>query len=57
MEIVLASHGMPLVQAVARSLDILDALAGETELGLVEIANRAGLGPSTAHRLLATLVG
>jgi IclR family acetate operon transcriptional repressor len=47
---------MPLVQSVARSLEILEALAGETELGLVEIAGRTSLQPSTAHRLLATLV-
>lgn len=47
---------MPLVQSVARSLEILETLAGEPELGLVEIATRAGLQPSTAHRLLATLV-
>jgi DNA-binding IclR family transcriptional regulator len=47
---------MPLVQSVARSLEILETLAAENELGLVEIAGRTGLQPSTAHRLLATLV-
>ena len=44
------------MQSVARSLEILEALAGERELGLVEIASRTGLRPSTAHRLLATLL-
>ena len=44
------------MQSVARSLEILESLAGERELGLVEIAARTGLRPSTAHRLLATLV-
>ena len=44
------------MQSVARSLEILESLAGERELGLAEIAARTGLRPSTAHRLLATLV-
>lgn len=43
------------MQSVARSFDLLEALAGPGELGLVELAGRAGLQPSTAHRLLATL--
>src|SRR5579862_4828256 len=46
----------PPVQSVVRSLDILEALAAERELGVVEIAARTGLRPSTVHRLLATLV-
>ena len=45
----------PLVQSVGRSFDILEALAGAGEVGLVELAGRAGLQPSTAHRLLSTL--
>lgn len=39
-----------------RSLEILEALADGGEQGIVEIAARTGLRPSTAHRLLATLV-
>ena len=46
----------PLVQSVARSLEILEALASGGELGVVAIATRTGLRPSTVHRLLATLV-
>ena len=45
-----------LVQSVGRSLDILEALAGGGELGLVELAGRTSLQPSTVHRLLSTLV-
>jgi DNA-binding IclR family transcriptional regulator len=43
------------VQAVARSFDLLEALASADDLGLVELARRTGLQPSTAHRLLQTL--
>jgi IclR family transcriptional regulator, acetate operon repressor len=43
------------VQSVGRSLDLLDAVAAET-LGLVALAERAGLGASTAYRLLSTLM-
>src|SRR5919206_4380840 len=45
-----------LVQSVARSLALLEAVASESELGLVELADRTRLQPSTAHRLLATLI-
>lgn len=45
-----------LVQSVARSLSILEELAAAGELGLGELAARTNLRPSTAHRLLATLV-
>ncbi len=45
-----------MVQSVARSLEILEALAEGEELGLVEIATRTGLRPSTVHRLLGTMV-
>ncbi len=44
------------MQSLARGLEILEALAGERELALGEIAARTRLSPSTAHRLLATLV-
>ena len=44
------------VQSVVRSLELLEAVAGHAESGLLDLANRTGLRPSTAHRLLATLV-
>ena len=43
------------VQSVWRALDLLEALAGEEPAGLVELAGRAGLQPSTARRLLSTM--
>lgn len=50
------SPGQPRVQSLERTFAILETLAGAEELGLVEIATRTGLQPSTVHRLLATLV-
>ena len=44
------------VQSLDRALDLLEALAGADEIGVSEIAARTGLVPSTAHRLLGTLV-
>jgi len=44
-----------LVQSVGRSFDILEALAGPGEVGLVELAGRTGLQPSTVHPLVSTL--
>lgn len=46
----------PFVQSVKRSLSLLEALAVHGEIGLTQLADRTGLKPSTAHRLLATLV-
>lgn len=43
------------VQSLERALDLLEALATGGELGVTELANRTGLVPSTAHRLLHTL--
>jgi DNA-binding IclR family transcriptional regulator len=44
------------VQSLERALDVLEALAGAEELGVSEVAAKTGLVPSTAHRLLGTLV-
>ena len=46
----------PRVQSLERALDLLEALAGADDLGVSEIAAQTGLVPSTAHRLLGTLV-
>jgi DNA-binding IclR family transcriptional regulator len=43
------------VQSVDRALDVMEALTGAADLGLVEISRRTGLGHSTAHRILMTL--
>jgi IclR family acetate operon transcriptional repressor len=44
------------VQSLDRALDLLEALASTDELGVSDLAARTGLVPSTAHRLLGTLV-
>ncbi|MEE3362840.1 MAG: IclR family transcriptional regulator [Anaerovoracaceae bacterium] len=44
------------IQSVDRALDIIEVLAVEPEgLGVTEIAGRAGLHKSTAHRIIRTL--
>jgi DNA-binding IclR family transcriptional regulator len=43
------------VQSVGRSLDLLEAVANDN-VGLVALAERTGLGASTAYRLLVTLL-
>ena len=43
------------VQSLERAFDLLEALSAAGELGVTELANRTGLVPSTAHRLLHTL--
>ena len=45
------------VQALDRALHILEIVAEADGLTLTEVANRSGIAPSTAHRLLATLQG
>ena len=44
------------VQSLERAFDLLEALAAGGELGVTELAARTGLVPSTAHRLLHTLI-
>jgi IclR family acetate operon transcriptional repressor len=46
----------PPVQAVARAFALLEQLAGQEEAGLADLARRVDLHPSTAHRLLASLI-
>lgn len=50
-----ARSGSVPVQSVGRSLDLLEAVASE-HIGLVSLAERTGLQPSTAYRLLSTLM-
>ncbi len=44
------------VQSLSRALDLLEALAASDERALSELAEETGMIPSTAHRLLASLV-
>lgn len=43
------------VQAIDRGLGVLAIIAGSDGLTLTDLAQRAGLAPSTAHRILASL--
>lgn len=43
------------VQAVDRAMVLLGALAAADKITLTELAQRTGMSPSTAHRLLSTL--
>jgi IclR family KDG regulon transcriptional repressor len=43
------------VQAVARTLRILEVLAAEAELGLTDLADRVGMHKSTLYRFMSTL--
>ncbi len=46
----------PVVQSVARALELLEAVAARDEIGLAALGRETGLQPGTAHRLLATLI-
>lgn len=45
----------PSVQAIERGLAVLSVIAAADGLTLTDLAQRAGLAPSTAHRVLASL--
>ena len=43
------------VQAIDRGLGVLAIIAGSDGLTLTDLSQRAGLAPSTAHRILTSL--
>lgn len=43
------------IESISRAIDILEVLTEQRDFGLVELALRTGLSPSTTHRVLATL--
>lgn len=45
-----------ILQSVAQALRVIQLLQNEADLGVTEVATRLGIGTSTAHRLLATLL-
>lgn len=51
----LTSHMTGSVQALERGLKLLAIIAEADGLSLTSLAQRAGIAPSTAHRILATL--
>lgn len=50
-----ANHSAGSVQSLDRALALLEVIAREDGLTLTDLAQRAGVPPSTAHRILATL--
>jgi len=55
-DVVARGSGDGVVQSVARALFLLEAVARTDEAPLSQITRETGLTPSTAHRLLATLI-
>lgn len=50
-----SAHTASSVQSLDRALALLELIAREDGLTLTELAQRAGVPPSTAHRILSTL--
>ncbi len=50
-----SAHPASSVQSLDRALALLELIAAEDGLTLTELAQRAGVPPSTAHRILSTL--
>jgi len=59
MEIILEVKkmaGKSTTRSINRALDILECFLKEEELSLMEISNKTDLSPSTAHRLVNSLM-